>query len=123
MIIVGALAVINTLFPIYLYQNSRNWQAVEGNVVSSKVLGMLMHFRRGITFTYMADSVRITNMQIIAREPWVDDLKEGSKIPIRYKSGKPKLAIIDHEQVWPNILLSLWNAVWIVVGVVLIKRK
>jgi hypothetical protein len=123
LIIVGTLAVINTLSPIYFYENSRDWPAVKGTVTLSKMLGLIMHFRRAITYTYQADSKAFTRTQIIPRDPWIDELKEGSIIPLRYKIDEPKFVMIDHQQIWQNILLAAWNGVWIVAGLILIKRK
>jgi hypothetical protein len=123
LIIVGILAVINTLFPIFLFENSRNWQTVEGTVTSTKVLGFIMHFRKAITYKYFVEPKEFTNTQIVPRDPWVDEKANGATIPVRYKAEQPKLAIIDHQQVWQSILLSLWNAVWIIAGVIILKRK
>jgi hypothetical protein len=123
LIVVGMLAVINTLFPICLYENSRGWPMTQGTITSSKVLGFVMHFRRAITYTYRVDSKVLTHTQIIPRDPWVDELKEGNEAPLRYKSDEPKLVLIDHPQIWQNILLATWNAVWIVAGFILVRRK
>lgn len=123
LIIVGTLAVINTLSPIYFYETSREWPTTKGTVTFIKVLGLVMRFRCAISFTYLVDGKTFTNSQVIPRDPWIEELKEGSEIPLRYKSGEPKLVVIAHPQIWQNILLASWNAIWIVAGFILLRRK
>ncbi len=123
LIIVGLMAVIGTLFPIYLYESSRSWQVVDGSITSTKVLGMIMRFRRCISYTYRVGTKDFTNTQIIPRDPWVDELKVGSKVPLRYKDDEPKFVLIDHLQVWQDTLLAALNGVWIVAGFMLRRRK
>jgi hypothetical protein len=123
LIIVGSIAVISTLVPIYLYESSQMWPAVTGVVRSTKVLGLLLRFRRAISYTYNVDDKEFKGTQIIPRDPWVDELKEGSEIPLRYNGEDKKLTIINHQQIWQHILLVLVNALWILAGFILLQRK
>lgn len=122
LIIVGALAAINTLFPIYLYEESRNWPSVDGKVNSTKILGTIMRFRRAINYTYRVALQDFTTTQMIPRDSWVDELKEGSVIPLRYKIDDPTFVVVDHEQTWRHIMLSFWNIIWVAAGIILLRR-
>ena len=123
LIIVGTIAVLSALFPIYLFESSHDWAKTSATVTKTKVIGTLIRFRRLITYTYEADGKIMTSSQILPRDPWVDELKEEAKVPVRYSAREPKMVLIDHPQVWQNLLLAAWNAIWIVIGFVLIKRK
>ncbi len=115
-ILLGVCLAAYNLFPIYKFSASHNWPTTTGSVSNIIDTGMLFRLRRIITFIYSVDGKSYTSAQMMPKDSWVQGLKNGSPIQIRYCSNKPESALVNRSATWGYVFLACWNSIWIIVG-------